>query len=251
VRKLLLVVPVLLLVAGGRRGGGGGPVTYPVDPNQPFGPVFRRTRPPGLPRSTRQASASGAASPLVRAAAARTGLGDAFVRFIDELGDGESNNRLALPARNFDARAPSAADMARQGLTVADLVQRRLVPNPTGPTRPDGVELITAWGWHQGNRDYVRNWRGGGPLWPWSLTPAQEVEWAVRHYAALWREAAALGLGLGPVARMVRLHHALPGEHTNMVERLRGGQRFEDAWTAEVPADRRNIIDRHLRSAGL
>lgn len=226
-------------------------MSYPVDQKEPFGPVFRQGRPPGLPRSARRTSAPGVASPLVHNAALQTGQGDLFARFIEELADGESGGRLALPARNFNALAPDPADLARQGLTIADLERRKLVPTPRGPTRPAGVELITAWGWHQGNRDYCRKWRGGGPLWPWLLTTSQEIERPVRHYAALWVEAGRLGLGTADRARLVRLHHALPSTHGEVVSRLQGGQTFADAWAAEVQSDRRTIIDRHVRAAGL
>lgn len=218
-RKLLLFLPAVLLLAGR---GGGRSMTYPIDPRRPYGDRWRRTRPPGLPAWAPQASTAGYAVPLVRAEAARYGLGPAFVEVLAELAMGESGGRLYLPARNFDAR-------------------------------PEAENPITAFGWDQANKGYWSRWKGTSPrpVWRWTMTLAEEVARPVEHYAVLWQEAKALRLNDRDAGRYLRLHHATPGQpYQDLVEALESGDTFAAAWNRVNP-DRRRIIDGHLDDAGL
>lgn len=217
-------------------------MSYPVDPKRRFGD-WQNQRPPGLPSSAPFASVEGYAVPLVAREAARHGLGMNFVAFLEELAIGESGGRLYLPARNFDARLGATFDAGQAR-------EEQLVPDPSGPRRPAGRDLITAYGWDQANRDYWRRWRGPSPVpvWRWTLTPAEEIARPVEHYAELWREAAAYGLTARNIGRAVRLHHALPSLWDDL---LAGARDFERTWARVVPASRRDIIDNHLTAAGL
>ncbi|MES1241873.1 MAG: D-alanyl-D-alanine carboxypeptidase family protein [Acidobacteriota bacterium] len=202
----------------------GGGIVYPVVPGQEYGSKWRSTRPPGLPATARRASAAGAAVPWIEQLARAQGLGDAFVRTVRHLAETESGARFGLPANIFDAR-------------------------PAGE-RPSNKPLITAWGAFQFNRDAWRSLPGvASTAFPWDCTPREEIARPIERYARLFRDVVAAGGGPVDAARGIRLWHITPAGFGSYLRTGRGSG-FGTAWQ-QVPADRRQQIDKRLRESGV
>lgn len=259
-RRVLFTLGGVAALAGvaavaGSSGGGGGrrkstATVYPLHPDGAFGPVWKTRRPYALPKSARPCSAEGAARDAVRRLAIAEDVSAAFVDFMEELGDGESGLCFGRPANNFDARLMA-------GYSKAEARRERLVPN-VNTRRPKAKDLITAWGCFQFNRDAWRDViRALGVTaitaraFPWECTPEQEVAIPIRWYARLWRDAKARGVTNAQAGAICRIWHWSPVAYAAVIAGLRAGQAFASTWLAHVDAERRDIITKHIRSAGL
>ena len=198
-------------------------VVYDVESGQPYGPRWRTRRPPGLPAYARLTSKPRAALPYIERLARAQAFDEVFVTTVRHLAETESGGMFALPAHTFDAR-PKAQ-------------------------RPAGKSLITAWGTFQFNRDAWRSLPGvGASSFPWDSTPYEEISRPILQYAKLFSDIIKAGGAALDAARGIRLWHRTPRGFAQYLSRGRQ-QGFPTAW-AQVDASHRNIVERHLRSAG-
>lgn len=211
-------------------------VGYAPHPAGPFGPIWGRQRPPGLPASVRPCSAQGAAIPFIEAAADQELRDPAFVRTLLQLAAGESGAMFGRPANNYDNR-PAAQ-------------------------RPEGKDRISAWGvfnWNEGAgrgaghmADIGIAGLGYGPDWqPHDVTPWEEVAGPIRLYGRIWRFVTVNGGTQRDAARGIRTWHKGSAWGESMLRHGRETRRWGDAYEAAVTADHRAVIDRHLRTAGV
>lgn len=237
------------------------PGPAPIDWRALYGPVWRNQRPPGLPlplsavhelrrrleAGTPAASAfearwralplaqqaewapyasivGAAAGPVDRAARA-SGLGPAFTRTLQVLGQKESGMTLRRPADTFDARCTH--DAPSSDCTLID------------GTDPRGG-VITAYDWCQWNRDAGRGTNlladvGVDPLhvapdWmPWRWTERQAVDEPVTYYARLWSRAARLQAAPADAAWLLFLWQSSPVAARNALIHRMNGASWADA----------------------
>lgn len=208
---------------------------YPPHPAGWWGPVWRTRKPHGLPADVRPCSAPGVAYPLIRALARPTG--DAFTALVVGLADTESGGMVGRPANNFDSRPP-----AERG----------------------GAPLITAFGVYQWNHPLIRTPairahgimgprmpvdRDGDPVPAWLWSAEQEVSLPLEMYRQIWQWCIDRRASPLDAARGVRIWHQVSSVGTTYL--TRGASTHWAAAWALVPANRRAIVDRHLKSAGL
>lgn len=163
-----------------------------------------------------------------RAVAAEFGLGNNFVLTLMGLALKESNATLALPARRFDVRPPSA--------------------------RPPGCPLVSAWGVFQCNQDrwqtLVRRWIRGPRRTlieraPWRATPEEELMLVIRQAAEVYRYLRAAGGGDIDALRGVMLEHEVRGIYHDQY-RPESGVRLTPAEFRRRWAHLRNKEGRHV-----
>ncbi len=193
----------------------------------------------------REASARGAALPVVRRIAAEQQLGDAFVQTMVNLAQYEGEGgTFGVPARTFNVPCRTRdLDRLRRCTTV---------------DAPRSGTLITAWGVFQWNRDAGRDLHTLDDLglrapeipaeWmPWDWTARQEVALPIGYYAQLWALVKKRpGRTDRDAARGVRLWHTGP---TRFRRYITDGA-DPSAW-AKVDRVVATRIDRHLARAGV
>lgn len=235
-----------LFLAAKNASAGGGGQGYAVDDNIPYGNVWKKRRPPGLPPSVRKVGTLGSAKPLIRRYAPKMVRDPAFLKLMLNLCSGESNCKLGLPARNFDARCGTKSSDPRTCTKFDGL-------------RGKGELLQTAWGTFQWMRaPFWELTRRGSSIYlgkdfpsqkgkfPWDYSPEDEVRIPMMAYAVLWKKTRAAGGDRIDAARAVRLWHQNPSRYKEFVRRAKT-MGWKKAWKAGDPKYAR--VDNHLRKS--
>jgi len=221
-------------------------IEYAINSSEPYGKVWRTTRPPGLPANVRHASVDEGAAGYVVMLAREESLGENFVRTIVSLADKESSMTFARPANNFNSTIP----------------------------RP-----ITAWGVFQWNADawdrlgatdrgYIHWTLRITPVapasklrtYPWQQTALQEVEWPIRYYGRVWQSIKMRGGRDIDAARGTYMWHSGPTRLRRYLDTV-DQYGWSGAWreigqdlspdTAHWYREKTADVDEHLRAAGV
>lgn len=208
-----------------------GRIPYPIDPAAPWGPFWGAKRPPGLPPTTRQASAVGGAEPFVRAEAGKRGLGGAFVEAVLGLAQNESRLTYGRPANTFDARCGGTTGAG----SVCTTIDGR---------RPSDSALITSWGVFQFKRD---TWWAvaGREEFPWEASAHDEIAIPINRYEELWRRAKRGGADDLSATRVIRLWHRSPGEAEAFLAEGSSSGAWQSAWL-DVDPRHQAVLDEKL-----
>ena len=221
----LLGLALLAFAMVSSQGGGAAPgLRYIVPAAEPWGPKWRRRRPPGLPaRARRTADRQSSADALAHYLHSYP---DAeFRRVVLGLAQTESATRLGRPANNYNGSSIRAFGIFNWNTLATPSDALRL------PVQGGGSRVVRA-GWRT-----VRD--------PVDWTPTEEVTAPLKTYWLIWRSVRDLGGDARAAGRAVRLWHRRPASYRRYIEagpRLGWGA----AW-ARVEQDHAAVIDRHLR----
>jgi len=217
---------------------------YETKPGARYGSTFKDRRPPGLPFEARPTSTREAGLKILAHHLDANGVTGALRSALEEMAKKESGAQLGRPTGTFDARIkvrgqdgpPHYYGTAVDGL------------------RPSGG-IVTAWGIFQFNRDAWRALPGvSNSAFPWDASIEEEIGRPLAVYVSLWNDARTAGADEVSAARYVHLwqHGSSYSNRFKSGAAKLGGDAsaWAQAWL-DVPADHRNVIDKHLRNAGV
>jgi hypothetical protein len=198
--------------------GASGPINYVVDPAQPYGPKWGRTRPPRLPAGTRR-TADRASSVRMLAAALAKYPDQEFARVVAGLAQTESSTRVGRPANQYDGG----------NIRAYGLFSWNTLATPSSRVRIPGA-VVTV-GWRTVN-DPVK----------WSTD--EEINNPLKTYWTIWRGIRERGGNAAAAARGIRLWHRRPSLYRKFLsDGLAHG--WASAWS-RVESSHASVINRHL-----
>jgi len=201
----------------------GGPVAYVVNPAQPWGPKWKRRRPPGLPARARKTADRRSSAAMLESALQPYG-DEQFRAVVRGLAATESSTRAGRPANNYDGSNIRAFG----------------VFNWNTLATPDDVLRVAAPG---GNRVIHVGWRTVRDPVDWTVS--EEFNSPLMTYWAIWRGIREQSGSARDAARGIRIWHRRPSLYKAFLNRAASA-----GWSAswrQLDREHTAVVDRHLR----